>query len=398
MINPLSLFRSLLLLPLPLLAESSLCKVAKSALSAAVTIRGLRSRGSVPCTLHNKEEVRSYIKRKIEVEYPKVKLDNEEYVMKVLGFIPEDFNYSEEILKLYLSQIGGYYEPTTKSYVMAAWLPEMMQAPIAVHELTHALQDQTFDLKSFYDEKNSASARAALVEGDATAVMSDYGAKLVGGEPLAKLPSVENLIAQQVMGVGVAMGTSSAPTSVKFQLIFPYTSGLRFVHHLLRKDGYRAVNAAFKEPPLSTEQILHPEKYLKEPPVIIPRSSLVSDEKDAYFDTLGEFFISLLLAEHIGDQGMVSEAAKGWGGDTIALESIEKEKILTWVTSWDTQKDATQFLEALNTSLVKRQKIPAAHPTKGFIKHKYTQNKELEIKREGVVVTFRHSEKLLAEN
>ena len=113
------------------------------------------------------------------------RLYSEGVVYQRLALVPKDFKYESGIIDLYTSQIGGYYDPKKDHFVMAKWIPASLQFPVAVHELVHALQDQHFKLDTFLDPKTMTSdalmARAALVEGDATAVMIDYSLRAGGG-------------------------------------------------------------------------------------------------------------------------------------------------------------------------------------------------------------------------
>ncbi len=340
--------------PIRFLHAEDPCIIVPSAIENASSIRGLKIRKSVPCFLHNKEEVRSYLQDTISTKLPPGKLKLEGEVYKSLGIVPDTFDYEHGIIRLYLEQLGGYYDPDKKHFVMAAWMPAVMQSTIAVHELTHALQDQYYDLANLIDPKLDNSdallARSALVEGDATAVMLDYTRRLVGQGPLAKEKDVNSFMMQNLMGASMVGGLRDVPQSLQFILIFPYTSGLRFVHSLLIGNGYKKIDAAFERIPRSTEEILHPEKYMQEKAdFIIPKESELAkeDEKIIYQDTLGEFVISTMLSMCMTDKAAVAEIAAGWGGDRIVVtESSGGKRRITWKALWDTQKDADEFAKA----------------------------------------------------
>ena len=180
-----------------------------------------------------------------------------------IGFIPLDFNYQQGLIDLYLSQLGGYYDPEKRHFVMAAWMPVMLQTTIAVHELTHALQDQYFNLATFTDQNKYTSdqlmARSALVEGDATLVMLDYQRRLMGQAGLESDKSVSGVMLQNIIGASMMAPMANVPSSLQNLLIFPYTSGLRFAHEFLKDGGYKRLDKIFRSPPRSTEEILHPE-------------------------------------------------------------------------------------------------------------------------------------------
>lgn len=350
-------------------ADQGQCSLIPQFMTAASQIRGLASKSNVPCILQNKQEVKAYLLKAIETKVPNKKLENEEFVYKVLGFIPEDMDYRQTLVKMYTDQLGGYYDPEAKRFAMAAWMPAGLQGTIAVHELTHALQDQHYDLHTFMDLQADNSdkllARSALVEGDATAVMMDYTRDLVGAGRLQNDADVDGLMMQNILGMSMLAGTQAAPQGLLMQMSFPYISGLRFVHSQLRKVGYSALDKVFKNPPNSTEEILHPEKYNSEiasfVEVPIPANPFDSSKetKLVHEDTYGEFFISILLGSILKDQELAGRAAAGWGGDRIALyeNDLTKCRALIWETNWDTIKDAQEFLSAFNTSLAQRHKL-----------------------------------------
>ena len=132
------------------------CSLAPEALKVAEEIRGLSPKRAVPCKVKDKAQVLTSLNQIIEREVTPEKIKNEELIFKKLKVIPNDFNYKEGLLKLYTSQLAGFYDPIEEYYVTASWLPEIMQTPIAVHELVHALQDQHYNLDDFIDSKNLA--------------------------------------------------------------------------------------------------------------------------------------------------------------------------------------------------------------------------------------------------
>ncbi|RMG44640.1 MAG: hypothetical protein D6719_01440, partial [Candidatus Dadabacteria bacterium] len=283
-----------------------------------------------------------------------------------LGLIPPQFNYEKQMIDFYLTQIAGYYDPEKKHFIMASWMPAIMQQPIAVHELTHALQDQYYDLENYLNQKKQTTdqslARSALIEGDATAVMLDYTRQLAGQKSIARDADVSSFMLQNVMGVSMLAGSAGVPRSMQMLMLFPYTSGLRYVHALLKKGGFSEVDKAFRRAPRSCEEILHPEKFFlsKQDFQAVTKEELTSmvakGYTRSYYDSLGEFVISLVLNGNGIDQSLASKAAAGWGGDGIALFENEetKQKLIIWKTLWDSSKDRQEFFGALKSGLLKR--------------------------------------------
>ena len=342
-------------------SSDELCVIADSAIIAASKIRGLKQKKKVPCYVRDKDKVKQYLLDTIEEKMPVEKLKNEGTLYKALGFLPNNFDYKNGIVELYLSQLGGYYDPEDDYFVMAAWMPAVLQTTIAVHELTHALQDQEFDLAVLIDPLKGTSdqlmARSALVEGDATAVMFDYSRNVMGQPGLAAQDNVDSIIMQNVAGAAFMTGMNTTPSSLQYMLLFPYTSGLRFAHHLLKKGGYKEIDKAFRELPGTTEEVLHPEKYYSTAKDYV----LITDEevlknypntKIVYKDTFGEFSVSALLSTFTKDHLKAAKAAAGWGGDLAAILSEENGKsFVVWDTRWDSNKDAEEFFTAYTDAL-----------------------------------------------
>jgi hypothetical protein len=224
---------------------------------------------------------------------------------------------------------------------------------VAVHELGHALQDQRWDLERFVNSKDFTGdevlARMSLVEGEATALVLDAEQRSAGQGALSEV------------GLQAADGFEdgfSAPFSADYpealqQLVqFPYTAGLRYVTGLLRKEGYSAVDAAFKSPPRSTEEILHSEKRAEGAPdfSILPEASVPPEfGASLYHDTLGEFVTRVILRETSKKLEAAIQGAQGWGGDRVDLfrrSARPSEYLIVWQTNWDAQSDATEFLRA----------------------------------------------------
>jgi hypothetical protein len=373
--------------------EPDLCAVATQALKDAQTIRKLQPRRDVPCQVAEKTAIEGFLHETLKTKLPPNKILMEQTVYRALGFVPDTYNYEKGMIDLYANQIGGYYDPEKKHFIMARWIPAALQYPVAVHELTHALQDQTYDLEHFLDPKlpngDQLLAYSALIEGDATAVMSDWQRLSSRQPPLEREQTVDSLIMQQVLGSALMMGGGNTPEALQALMIFPYTSGLRFVHTLLRQGGYAKVDAAFKRPPTSSREILHPEVYFgKGPATQIPKpEALVKPTTESakleYTDTLGEFGISALLCSQSRDKKRCADAAAGWIGDLVGVFKDGDLTTISWLTAWENDKEAQEF-EAAYRSFVE------ARYHKQFTgeEMQLTDKKLLRLRREGAGVTL----------
>ena len=341
------------------LGEQNACDLSEQALESAIEIRGLKKKNRVVCLVNNQEQVKQYLIDAIDSKVPPEKLVREELIYKTLGFLPAEFSYKDGLIDLYVSQLGGYYDPEQKHFVMAGWMPAMLQVPIAVHELTHALQDQHFNLDTFLDHDNHTTdqllARSALVEGDATAVMIDYTRGQIGQGSLRDEENVDMILFQNVLGASMNQEFAKAPQSLQAILLFPYNSGLRFAHHIIKKQGYAGLDKIFKKPPQSTREILHPEYFLDGS---FTNQSVQSEELLTFFDagdkpagdslvyedTLGEFFVSATLKQCGVESSRSAKIATGWLGDRLGLFS-ESDQTIIWKTSWDNSSTRDNFFK-----------------------------------------------------
>jgi hypothetical protein len=330
--------------------DQSLCALSREALSGASVVRELALKADVPCVVEDKFAVANFIQETIKEDLPPRKLAQEEIVYKAIGLIPDAFDYQHALVEFLVSQIGGYYNPKRKLFVMAGWLPAAVQGSVAVHELTHALQDQHYNLSAIMNAESATTdsglAASALVEGDASAVMFDYERKRSGQKALQTLSSVDSMLLLQVLGLGLG---GDVPESLKALLIFPYTSGLRFVHALLRRGGYSELHRVYAHRPATTREILHPEEYIAGS--FSPQIPAESDLEGApvgvapeYSDVLGEFGISSIFRGAVATKDRGALAAAGWVGDKLALFPAQNGvRTISWLTRWEDEREAHEF-------------------------------------------------------
>ena len=357
--------------------QQGLCAVAEQAMQGASRVRGLKSKGPVPCVVSSRAEIEQFLRTTIKDKFPPHKLQAEQLVYRAVGLIPDDYNYTEGLIELYLSQIGGYYDPEKKHFVMADWMPSELQEVVAVHELTHALQDQYINLEQLLDPKNDNGdellAYSALVEGDATLTILDSQHRRTAQ------PSSE-----------ASQDLPQVPTALKAILFFPYTYGLKFARELLEHGGYKRINQALRDPPQSSREILHPAEYLSNTQVRqIPRLEELDGVSDGYSpeysDTLGEFSIKALLDTDASGSITSAQGAAGWVGDRIGVFPVQnKERLISWLTRWESAADAQEFFKAYKKLLEARygKKISAA-------RIQLTPIKALELSIKGSSVSIR---------
>jgi hypothetical protein len=321
------------------------------------SLRGLKILHPVKSGVKSRSEIEAEIVRNFEESVTPAELDAVNKSLIAYGLVPKAFDYRDMIIKLLTEQVAGFYRPKSKELFIADWNELIEQKPVMAHELTHALQDQHFDLKRFEDWPHGDSDREvaihALIEGDATGVMYNYQLKPMKSD-ITRLPNMTYFSEQA--GLQAAKEDQkvflSAPAAIRDSLIFPYIYGLGFVQELVKKSGWEGVSRAFTDLPQSTEQILHIEKYTaREQPIKIELTDISSllgpGWKRLDTDINGEFGYFLILREFI-DKNQARSAAEGWGGDRYALYENGKtgKLLLAQLSAWDSAKDAEEFFRA----------------------------------------------------
>lgn len=321
-------------------------------------IRQLRVLRRVRSGAQSRAEIEQMLIRNLDSSSKPEELEAAELALKKLGMAPSDFRYRDFIISLLTEQVAGYYEPKTQMFYLADWIDLEGQMPVMAHELTHALQDQHFDLKRFdklpKHESDASLAAHALVEGDAMVLMTQYVMK----SPARQLAMLKSLV---MGGAGSTEQYDKAPRVVRETLVFPYVQGSQWASQLHKRGGWELISAAYKNLPQSTEQILHPEKYFTpEVPTKVPFKSIAAalgkGWRVADHDVNGEWGYYLILDEFLQAKETSQKAAEGWGGDRFVLYTgpNKSDVLLTQKSVWDTEADAVEFYEAYSRRTSKR--------------------------------------------
>jgi hypothetical protein len=281
--------------------------------------------------------------------------------MVAWGVLPPDYDLRRLFLDLLEEQVSAYYDPRGKVMVVGDWLPPEQQRVALAHELVHALQDREIPLDTFVapdpGHGDRQLARQALIEGEAVALGFDLMLKSQGMD-ISRLADLSMAQGQIVTSAGGPV-LAQAPKFLRDLLMFPYLEGLGFAYQFRKRHPWSDMSGVYRDPPRSTTQILHPEKYLdtREEPLavaipdlsrLLPGSRLVSD------DDLGEFALGAVLALHLGDaEGL--RAAVGWRGDHYRIWEDEAGRfvIVYRVVTADGQV-ATALAADLRASVEKR--------------------------------------------
>ncbi len=283
----------------------------------------------------------------LEEDLDAERLAADEAMLKLLGMIEDDVDLRSLLVDLYTEQVFGFYDPEVKELVVQVSVEGItpLQEIAIVHELVHALTDQHFDFNDEYERRidegtgDDASGVLALVEGDATYQQFLY---------LESLPPAE---AAQAAIEALAIDTSVfdvAPEWMRRDLGFPYEQGLTFVGQIVAVGGLKGVDEAYQALPISSEQILDPNKYLrKEEPDELEPVTVTLDGWDLVDEaTFGEWGIRLLLTDTLLP-GALTQVAAGWGNDTYSLFTRGNDTAIVWVYLGESEQDAEDLVNGL---------------------------------------------------
>jgi hypothetical protein len=314
-----------------------------------VLLRGLRPTGPVDRGLLSTEELRQHVLDDFLADYTEDEAQDDARLLALLGLLEADYDLFNLYLDLYSENIAGFYDDEIEQMFVVQDSrfggPERLTY---AHEYAHALQDQTYDLGEglgFNDEDCEADSERcaglqALLEGDATLLEERWLLTYASDADFQQLLDFYDSFSSPTY--------DSAPEFLKDDFLFPYTTGYDFVEHFFLEGGWAAVDALYGDPPVSTEQILHPGRYPNDAPVslAVPEmlEALGSEWREMDRDVLGEWFTFLTLREQLPEEE-AEPAAEGWGGDYyIAFRNDSNgDEILVLTTAWDSVRDAHNF-------------------------------------------------------
>ncbi len=320
-------------------------------------LRELAILRAVKSGAQSREDIERMIVKNLDTDTTPEEMRSAEVLLNAFGLAPKEFAYRSFLIKLLTEQVAGYYDPKAQQFYLADWIDLEGQKPVMAHELTHALQDQHFNLKRFEKwpkgDSDAELAAHALIEGDATLAMTHYMAR----NPLIALAFIRSLGSQQLS----TEQFKQAPRALRESLLFPYEQGSAWATQVYRRGGWQSVSQAYTKLPQSTEQILHAQKYFDyESPqkISLPEFKTVLGPtwKRSDTDVNGEWGYFLILDEFIGDDAESKKAAEGWGGDRFAMYETGKpdEVLIVQLTAWDTPQDAKEFFDAYAKRTAKR--------------------------------------------
>jgi hypothetical protein len=313
-------------------------------------------------SLRSKQEVRDYLIREDKED----KNDAERYAdaktLEAFGLIPKNFPLDSFMLDVLTDQVAGLYDPKAKEFYIADWIPVDEQRTVMSHELTHALEDQSFRIdnwiKAARPNDDAELARDSVSEGSAMAAMVDYE-MTDQNVSVRELPDVTLLIrASAISEMDKDPNLAKAPIYIRDELLFPYLAGTGFTQQFLKAHtGWKDLHLIFENPPLSTQQILHPDLYLngaKPEVVTLPlwKGLAPADWKLLEENTMGEFGLGEILKQ-FKPENRDESLSTAWKGDRYAVfeDTKTKSTALVFRVALDSAEDAARFFGQYSAAL-----------------------------------------------
>jgi hypothetical protein len=330
----------------------------------------------------SREQVERYIDSKFKDDVDRIRFERSELVLKKFGLLPRTFDLHTFLIKLLGEQVAGYYDEKTKTINLLDWVHLDMQKPVMAHELTHALQDQSFDLGKMIkkDEEierrgpedpnalikvdEESSCRTAVLEGQAMIVLVDY-ILAPAGRSVENSPQFVDMMQASMDKRGESPLFDNAPLLLREELVFPYSHGMKFIQQLLAAGGKKlAYTGVLERMPLTTREILEPQEYLaghRVPPLLLPEMGFLKKEYEPFdAGAVGEFDVNILLKQYT-DEDIAKRLAPEWRGGAYYAAGRKGVKPgtpnstahigLIYVSRWSSDKVAKEFAKIYASAL-----------------------------------------------
>jgi hypothetical protein len=399
---------------------------------------GLPIKSQVKRQIISRAGVESYLKEKFDEDQSARRMQRDEIVLKKFGLLDRDFALKPFLLALLDEQIEAYYDAKSKTVYMLDWVDIEEQKPVLAHELTHALQDQHSDLDKWSDQTpddvslNSAgdsdhlakdeldTARQAVVEGQATAVMMDYLLKPMG-KSIVKDPEVMDFVKQQMASSEDSPVLARAPLLLSESLLFPYRDGLSFEQDVWMDQGQAAAfTGTLDHPPTSSWEIINPREYEKRHLPAVPLLPNIHPLVDKFYKPydigqMGQLDVRILTELFGGDQAArdLTPAWDGglyWAGQrlsakTEAEQSTTNSIAIFYLSAWKNSASAQAFARLYANELGRKysgvkldETAHAAAPVKTFSAEPLSEEQVYTTSEGPVVITIRGKMVFVAES
>ena len=347
-------------------------------------ITGLKFKRPVPSAVLDKDQLRKFLDQRIDKVMKPSDLKAESLILRMLGLIPETFDLRQQTVDLLTEQAAAFYDYQRKKlFVLKGDNSEAALMALA-HELGHALADQNFHLEKYIQQNNqsddAATARMAVMEGQASWLMAAWLHQRAGMSADVPRPILEMMSNSLEPDAAQYPVYAQSPLYVRESLVFPYKGGMLFQDAIYRKLGKDGFAEVFRRAPVSTQQIIHPERYLDRTAPKLPTLRGVPEEKQfrkLAQGTLGELDYRVLLTQY-GDKELADSLAGSLTGSQFTLLEHKHENfpVLVWASNWSSPAEAGRFFEFYRKALRAKSKqfepgletptTLAGHNEKGF--------------------------------
>jgi hypothetical protein len=333
-------------------------------------LRQLRFKRPVPLVVKTPDEAEAMMEADLMRDYTDNQLEVDAVAGALTGLYPAGMDLKAASLKLLKSQVAGFYDPHGKEMVLVEggadpgiWNSvaqfmiqrDVIGEMLLAHELTHALQDQNFDLETSLDKVKNDDDRAlalkSVAEGDATLAGFAYA---LGHMDDSTADTLANNLEQ--LPQALAAAAPDTPEGLSAPLLFQYSEGVRFVAEAYRRGGWSAVDALYRKPPRSSHQILHPALYF-DVPAPQPRIELggydqiMSRWKKADESTVGELLLRVILERNLGKQSSEVGLASRWSADRMIILQEGRDVNVIWMLAFSDDHTASHFAVVYQTLL-----------------------------------------------
>lgn len=375
--------------------SAKLCALIPPLAQQLTKVSGMPLRHAVPCDFITKEKITEFLNKRVKEIAKPEDLRAEELTLKKFGLVPPDFNLAKSTIELLTEQAAAFYDYDKKKLFITDTTSAETQEPVLAHEIAHAIADQSYNLAKYIKagrkSDDGATARLAVMEGQATWLMSELLARKMG-QSLKDSPALLAMMSGATeAGAGQFPVFDKSPLYLRLALVFPYTKGMLFQNAVFDRDGQKGFAEVFLKPPVSTQQILHPEKYfsgVKPTEPELPQPALPKGYKSLVGGSLGELEHGIMLEQYSG-KADAADIAPHWRGCTFEL--LENKKagrvVLLYAAEWDSEDSARRYFAAYRRQLSKKWKqLTVATETDAAVTGTGDDGR-FELRRKGAVVT-----------
>ncbi|HLI85655.1 MAG TPA: hypothetical protein VKV17_17200 [Bryobacteraceae bacterium] len=370
-----------------------LCGEAGKIAAELAAISGLELHHAVPCDFISKEKVNAFLKKRVKQVASPGDLRAEELTLKKFGLVPPDFNLADTTVELLTEQAAAFYDYDRKKLFITETTSSESQEAVLAHELSHAIADQNFNLGKYIRQGSKSddgtTARLAVMEGQATWLMSEYLARRMG-QSLRDSPGLAKMMSSVSDASGQFPVFDQSPLYFRLTLVFPYTEGMLFQNAVIQKDGNAGFAAVFHNAPISTQQIIHPDEYFAQ---IKPTSPPLPDPplagyKELVSGTMGELDHEVLIEQFAG-KARAEQLAPHWRGSNYQLRENKKAArlVLLYSVEWDSQDAARSYFDIYRQALAQKWKEMQVTASTADCITGAGDDGRFELRRQGAIVT-----------